>query len=61
MSDSLSRIAGIACATALMAGCAASQVPDPKSAASDYARAVQSQDADALYGMLTENAQRCRS
>jgi hypothetical protein len=48
-------------ATLALAGCGASQVPDPKSAADDYARAVQSQDTDALYGMLTESARKSRS
>jgi hypothetical protein len=45
----------------LLPGCGTSQVPDPKSAADDYARAVQGQDADALYGMLTESARKSRS
>jgi hypothetical protein len=46
---------------AFAAGCGTSQVPDPKSAADDYARAVDGQDADALYGMLTESARKSRS
>ena len=50
-----------ASAAVALVGCGASQVPDPKSAANEYARAVESQDADALYGMLTEGAQRSRS
>jgi hypothetical protein len=60
-STSLLACTAVVMACGWLAGCGTSQVPDPKSAANDYARAVQSQDADALYGMLTESAQRSRS
>lgn len=38
------------------AGCSHSALPDPRAATAEYARAVQRNDARAVYGMLTEEA-----
>jgi hypothetical protein len=43
------------------AGCAPSEVPDPKSAANEYATAAARGDADAIYGMMTASAQKERT
>jgi hypothetical protein len=43
------------------AGCASASVPDPRLAANAYAAAAERGDADALYGMMTEGAQKSRS
>lgn len=45
----------------LVAGCSRSAVPDPKSAADDYAAAAARGDGDAIYEMMTTSAQRSRS
>ncbi len=57
------RTAGpLALALAILAtGCSASQVPDPRVAAADYAGAAERGDADAIYDMMTAGARRTRS
>ena len=45
----------------LLAGCLGGGVPDPKSAADDYAAAAAKGDADAIYSMMTTSAQKSRS
>jgi len=42
----------------LLAGCARQQIPDPRDAAREYSDAVAKGDADAVYAMLTTDAQR---
>ncbi len=42
-------------------GCAGQGVPDPRSAANDYAAAAARGDSDAIYGMMTASAQKSRS
>jgi hypothetical protein len=42
-------------------GCASSEVPDPRSAASTYAAAAARGDADAIYAMMTKSAQKERT
>jgi len=44
-----------------VAACAPSEVPDPKSAANEYAAAAARGDADAIYGMMTTSAQKERT
>jgi hypothetical protein len=44
-----------------IAGCAANDVPDPRTAANAYAAAASRGDADAIYGMMTASAQKSRS
>lgn len=44
-----------------LAGCSGHAVPDPKSAADDYAAAASRGDADAIYEMMTTSAQKSRS
>jgi hypothetical protein len=44
-----------------LAGCASSDVPDPRSAAHAYAEAAARGDADAIYGMMTKGAQKQRT
>lgn len=39
-------------------GCAAEALPDPKTAAAEYAAAVEQGDSDKVYAMLTSDAQR---
>jgi hypothetical protein len=51
----------LALVTVGAAGCAGPRVPDPKLAAAAYAEAAQRGDADALYAMMTTDAQRGRS
>jgi hypothetical protein len=46
---------------AVLAGCSGHAVPDPKSAADDYAAAASRGDADAIYEMMTTSAQKSRS
>ena len=46
---------------AVLLGCSGHAVPDPKSAASDYAAAASRGDADAIYEMMTRSAQKSRS
>lgn len=46
---------------AVVTGCSPHAVPDPRSAAEDYAAAAQRGDADAIYGMMTTAAQKSRS
>lgn len=43
------------------AACSGSAVPDPRSAADEYASAAAKGDADAIYGMMTTSAQKSRS
>jgi len=56
-----------ACAVALAAlgllsaACAAPSLPDPKGAADAFGRAALKGDADAIYAMMTESAQKARS
>lgn len=42
-------------------GCTSHSVPDPKAAAEAYARAADRGDADAIYAMMTNAAQKARS
>lgn len=50
---------GLTCAVvAVCCGCAQQSVPDPRAAAQAYADAAQRGDADAIYGMLSEEGQR---
>lgn len=51
-------IAGLASAGA--AGCARSELPDPKTAAREYAAAVEKGDSAAVYSMLTSDARRAQ-
>jgi uncharacterized protein (DUF3084 family) len=44
-----------------VAGCSSRAVPDPRSAAEEYAKAASSGDADAIYDMMTTSAQKSRS
>lgn len=44
-----------------LTGCTGHAVPDPKSAADDYAAAARRGDADAIYAMMTSSAQKARS
>ena len=60
-SSSASVLASVLLATALLAGCTGSAVPDPKSAAEEYASAAARGDADAIYEMMTTSAQKTRS
>ena len=46
---------------AALVGCTGHTVPDPKSAADDYAAAAARGDADAIYEMMTTSAQKSRS
>ena len=46
---------------AALAGCTGHAVPDPRSAADDYAAAASRGDADAIYEMMTTSAQKSRS
>ena len=48
----------LAFAMLLPAGCAGHALPDPRVAAADYANALERGDSDAVYGMLTSDAQR---
>lgn len=45
----------------LVAGCSGRAVPDPKSAAEEYAQAAERGDGDAIYEMMTSEAQKARS
>jgi hypothetical protein len=56
----IAAIVAIAVAAALT-GCTGHAVPDPKSAADDYAAAASRGDADAIYEMMTTSAQKSRS
>lgn len=47
-------------AWAATAGCARSELPDPKVAAREYAAAVEQGDSAAVYSMLTSDAQRAQ-
>lgn len=47
----------VAAGAGLLSGCAGQQLPDPKATAQAYARAAQRGDADALYALLTPQAQ----
>jgi len=54
----------VACAiasTVLVAGCTGHSVPDPRSAADEYASAAARGDADAIFEMMTTSAQKSRS
>jgi hypothetical protein len=44
-----------------LSACSGHTVPDPKSAADDYAAAARRGDADAIYAMMTTSAQKARS
>lgn len=46
---------------AALPACIGRSVPDPRSAAEDYAKAAQKGDSDALYEMMTTSAQKSRS
>jgi hypothetical protein len=45
----------------LIVGCGTQDVPDPRTAANAYAAAAARGDADAIYGMMTTNAQKERT
>ena len=49
------------CAAAFIAGCTGRSVPDPRSAAEEYAQAAAKGDGDAIYEMMTTQAQKSRS
>jgi hypothetical protein len=51
----------VAAMTCALAACTGHTVPDPKSAADDYAAAAAKGDADAIYEMMTTSAQKSRS
>jgi hypothetical protein len=57
------RVALLACLLVFPAlgGCTGHAVPDPRSAADDYAAAAARGDADAIYEMMTTSAQKSRS
>jgi hypothetical protein len=44
-----------------LSGCTGRAVPDPRSAAEDYAQAAARGDSDAIYDMMTTSAQKSRS
>jgi len=52
---------GLGASLALLPACTGHAVPDPKSAADDYAAAASRGDADAIYEMMTTSAQKARS
>src|SRR3954452_23732775 len=52
---------GVSGALCLLSACSGHAVPDPKSAADDYAAAASRGDADAIYEMMTTSAQKSRS
>jgi len=52
---------GLSVVAACLPACSGHAVPDPRSAADDYAAAAARGDADAIYGMMTTAAQRSRS
>ena len=54
-------LAPVLASIALLAGCAGHAVPDPKSAADEYASAAARGDADAIYEMMKMSAQKSRS
>ena len=54
-------LATVLASISLLAGCAGHAVPDPKSAADEYASAAARGDADAIYEMMTMSAQKSRS
>lgn len=56
---SLAHVAAFAALSS--SACASRSIPDPRSAAEEYARAAEQGDADAIYGMMTTSAQRERS
>ena len=51
----------VAAMTCALAACTGHAVPDPRSAADDYAAAAAKGDADAIYEMMTTSAQKSRS
>src|SRR5687768_14174852 len=51
----------LALAALSVSGCAGRSVPDPRSAAEDYARAAARGDGDAIYAMMTTSARKSRS
>ena len=57
------RVALLACLLLVpsLMGCTGHAVPDPRSAADDYAAAATRGDADAIYEMMTTSAQKSRS
>ena len=57
----IATIALLVAAAAVLGGCTGHAVPDPKSAADDYAAAASRGDADAIYEMMTTSAQKSRS
>lgn len=56
----LVRLALFSC-VAVLAGCSSAAVPDPRSAAEEYAQAAARGDGDAIYEMMTTSAQKSRS
>ena len=48
-------------AIALLIGCSGRAVPDPRTAAEEYAQAASRGDGDAIYEMMTTSAQKSRS
>jgi hypothetical protein len=55
------RLPSILALSAALVGCSWSSVPDPRSAAEDYAKAASRGDGDAIYEMMTTSAQKSRS
>jgi hypothetical protein len=55
------RTAALAALGLLGAACASPRLPDPKDAAEAFGRAATRGDADAIYAMMTEGAQKARS
>lgn len=54
-------VAVIALAMSALAGCSSRAVPDPRSAAEEYAQAASRGDGDAIYEMMTTSGQKSRS
>ena len=54
-------VALLATSAMYLGACTSSDVPDPRSAANEYAAAAARGDADAIYGMMTASAQKERS
>jgi uncharacterized protein (DUF3084 family) len=51
----------VALFAAIACGCSSRAVPDPRSAAEEYAQAASKGDGDAIYEMMTTSAQKSRS
>jgi len=55
------RLIALVALSLLGGGCAAARLPDPKQTADAFGRAAMKGDAEAIYGMMTESAQKARS